>query len=281
MADLESDLESNLEIRNHSSRFIRVKGVTLSSAICCMETRALQHSHGRNVNFLNTVSLLHISPILSDPHCTKQNITRPSTHCNIDSTLLANTVAVSTNVGNVNKETNSSTKFNHTFSRFKRKSPSISLKQNYCISGMVGFWEGSSLQRVSEETTQLTVKSRRQSILGNYESAWKKWSGQCDSWKVDPLRCPVNYVLEYLSSLFHREKLLYRTISLHRLVIFVYHVYVDDKPIGQQPLVCSLLSGIFKLRPPQPKYLYVRYVQEVLNFIKTKLGETEARRKRT
>ena len=209
------------------------------------------------------------------PPPTKQNTTRPSIHSNIDNTLLANTVVVSASVGNSDKDTNSDTKFNHTFSRSKRESSSISVKQNSYISGMAGFREGLSLQGVSEETTQLIGKSRRQSALGNYESTWKKWSGWCDSWKTDPFRCPVNYVLEHLSSLFYHEKLLYRTIGLHRSVIPAYHVHVDDKPIGQLPLVCSYLSGIFNSRPPQPKHLFVWDVQEVLNFIKSTWGETD------
>ena len=85
----------------------------------------------------------------------------------------------------------------------------------------------------------------------------------------------MNYVLEYLSSLFYHEKLLYRTIGLHRSAISAYHVHVDDKPIGQHPSVCSLLSGIFNSHPPQPKHLFVWDVQEVLNFTKSTLGETD------
>ena len=34
-----------------------------------------------------------------------------------------------------------------------------------------------------------------------------------------PFQCPVNYVLEYLNSVFYHEKLLYRTIGLHRSAI--------------------------------------------------------------
>ena len=34
-------------------------------------------------------------------------------------------------------------------------------------------------------------------------------SGLVDSWKVDSFRCPLNYVLDHLSSLFYHEKLLY------------------------------------------------------------------------
>ena len=212
---------------------------------------------------------------MSDSPCTKQNKTRPTTHSNIDNTLLANTLVVSTSVGNTNKEKNSKTKFNFTFSRSKRESPFISIEQNSYISGMLGFWEGLSLQGVFEETTQLISNSRRQSTLGNYRSVWKRCYGWCDSWKFDPFRCPVDYILEYLSSLFYNEKLLYRTIGLHRSAISAYHVHVVDKPIGQHPLVCSLVSGMLNLCPPQPKWLFVWDIQEVLNFIKSTWGETD------
>ena len=114
---------------------------------------------------------------------------------------------VSTSVGNANKETNSNTKLNLTFSRSKKESPSISVEKNSYVSGMAGFRKGLSLQGVPEEKTQLTGTSKRQSTLGYYKSVRKKWSNWCDSWKVDPFRCPVNGVLEYLSLLFYHEKL--------------------------------------------------------------------------
>ena len=88
-------------------------------------------------------------------------IQQPSTHNNIDNTLLANTVVVSASVGNANKETSSNTKFNHTFSRSKRESPSISIEQNSYISGMTGFQEELSLLGVSEETTNCQVKKAK------------------------------------------------------------------------------------------------------------------------
>ena len=55
------------EIRDPSSIFICFKGVTPSSTICCVKTRSLHHSHGRNANSLDTGSLSSISAILSDP----------------------------------------------------------------------------------------------------------------------------------------------------------------------------------------------------------------------
>ena len=61
--------------------------------------------------------MLSISPILSNPPCTKHNTARPNTHSNIDKTLPANKVVVSASVENANKETNFNTKLDQTFSR--------------------------------------------------------------------------------------------------------------------------------------------------------------------
>lgn len=166
------------EISNPNRRFACFKGVT--------PTRSLQHSHRRNANSMD-IGIFRIS---SDPSCTKQNPTRPSTHRNIDNTLLFYTSVVSTSVGMLTGRIGN-TKFNHMLSRSKGESPSISVEQKSYVSGMTGFLEELSLQGVSEETTQHIAKSRRESTLGNYVSVWKKWSDLCDSKKVDPLPCEL------------------------------------------------------------------------------------------
>lgn len=51
----------------------------------------------------------------------------------------------------------------------------------------------------------------------------------------------------------------------------MYHIYVDDKQVGQHHLVCSLMSGIFSLLHSQPKYMFLWDAQVVLNYIKSKL----------
>ena len=51
----------------------------------------------------------------------------------------------------------------------------------------------------------------------------------------------------------------------------MYHIYVDDKQVGQHHLVCSLMSGIFSLLPSRPKYMFLWDGQVVLNYIKSKL----------
>ena len=55
---------------------------------------------------------------------------------------------------------------------------------------------------------------------------------------------------------------------MHRPAISAYHEKVDDMPVGQHPLVTSLMAGRFNSRPPQPSYIFVWDVQVVLSFIK-------------
>ena len=107
------------EIRNPNRRFVCFKGVT--------PTRSLQHSHRRNANSMG-IGIFRIS---SDPSCTKQNPTRPSTHRNIDNTLLFYTSVVSTSVGMLTGRIGN-TKFNHMLSRSKGESPFISVEQVLC-----------------------------------------------------------------------------------------------------------------------------------------------------
>ena len=270
-----SILETLPKIRDSNSGFVCIKGSPPSDKICCMETRPLQYSDRCNGHNMASGSLLCLSPVLSDTSCAKQNSTRSSSHSDTNNTLLANTTVVSASVEHVSKKTNFDPNFNHTIAIASRESTSVSTKQNSRTSGLAGYRKGLSLQGLSDKATQLITESRRPGTLGNYESAWKKWSSWCDSRKVDPFRCPLNCVLEYLSFLFYEEKFLYRTIGLHRSAISAYHVPIDDKPVGQHPLVCSLMSGIFNKRPPQPKYLFVWDVQVVLDFIKSKWGDTD------
>ena len=50
--------------------------------------------------------------------------------------------------------------------------------------------------------------------------------------------------------------------------ISAYHQIIDGKGVGSNDKVCKLLSGVFNLRPPQPKYTFIWDVQTILEYIK-------------
>ena len=65
---------------------------------------------------------------------------------------------------------------------------------------------------------------------------------------------PLTDVLEFLASLHTDKKSAYATVNVHRSMLSKTLSHVDGHPVGQNPLVKSLLSGCYNLNPPKPKY---------------------------
>ena len=105
-------------------------------------------------------------------------------------------------------------------------------------------------------------------------STWRKWASWCLERKIDPFQAPVKDIIEYLTSLFNYGNE-YRTINLHRSAISAFHEYIDGLPAGKHPRICSLVSGVFNLRPPKPRYMFVWDVKQVLDFLQEKFGDND------
>ena len=55
---------------------------------------------------------------------------------------------------------------------------------------------------------------------------------------------------------------------MRRSAISAYHEKVYDMLVGQYPFITSLMAGIFNSKQHQPRYIFIWYVQVVLNFMK-------------
>ena len=131
-----------------------------------------------------------------------------------------------------------------------RKNSSFGSKRNSKTGGLVGFCKSLASKGISGKAAKLISDSRRENPISSYESAWCQWAGCCGKQKNDPFRCPLKFVLDYLSEIFEKEQA-YRTINVHKSAISAYHEPLHGFPIVQSPLVCSLLGGVFNHRPPQ------------------------------
>ena len=138
----------------------------------------------------------------------------------------------------------------------KKYCPSIDGGELIDTSCLVGFRETLLCEGISENASHIITNSRRKGTLSNYESAWRKWASWCLQRTIDPFRAPVKDIIEYLTFLFSYGNEC-RTINLHRSAISVFHEYVDGLPVGKCPRICSLVSGVFNLRPPRPRYMFV------------------------
>ena len=139
---------------------------------------------------------------------------------------------------------------------------------------MEGFRQGLVATGVSERASKLISNTRRESSLSNYNSSWSKWTSWCGERKIDPFRCAIGKVLDYLSYLFD-SGFEYRTTGCHRSAISAYHEYADNKPIGQHPHVCALLKWVSNQPPPQPRYVFICDIQTVLDFANCQRSECD------
>ena len=82
---------------------------------------------------------------------------------------------------------------------------------------------------------------------------------------VDPIICSINYVLDIVAFLYGME-LEYFTVNPHRAAISAYHGYVENRPAGKHPGVSGLMTGVFNVNPPKPKYVFIWDVEKVLSY---------------
>ena len=107
---------------------------------------------------------------------------------------------------------------------------------------------------ISAETAQLLLSGWSKGTNTTYQSAWKKWVGWCISREIDPLSCPVQPFLDFLTGL-HSEGLKYQTINTIRSAVSMTHNQIEGTPLGQHPWVSRLFRSMYNFSPPQPRYV--------------------------
>ena len=77
----------------------------------------------------------------------------------------------------------------------------------------------------------------------------------------------MNWILEFFAFLFE-SGYAYRTISTQMSAISALYQNIEGKPVGEHPQVSSLITGVFKNRPPQ----FIWDGQIVLEYLKRELS---------
>ena len=172
---------------------------------------------------------------------------------NIQNSSMANSTLVSKSSCNVIFSTFSTPNISRRSEGPERGRPPLGNKQVFSTSDLEGYRETLVKSGISERAAHLTVNSKRQSSSVNYNSSWKKWSSWCYRKQIDPFRCTINYVRDFLACLYE-EGYAYRSINCYRSAISSFHEKIEGLPVRQHPEVCTLLTGVFNLRPPQPRY---------------------------
>ena len=97
--------------------------------------------------------------------------------------------------------------------------------------------------------------------------AWADWCtdrGRCTC----PLSAPVTEFLSFLASLLKDGDLEYCTIAVYRSAISQTHDPIGSVTLDELPIVSRFMKGVFRAKPPRPKYCSSWNVDMVLNFLK-------------
>ena len=89
---------------------------------------------------------------------------------------------------------------------------------------------------------------------------------------MDPFTCPASVPVKYLQKLYD-DGSKYRTVNYVRSAISKLHFGIENKPVGQHPLVRQAVRAVFRLRPPLPKYKVTFDIKPALDYVKQILGQ--------
>ncbi|XP_063915050.1 uncharacterized protein LOC135131313 [Zophobas morio] len=132
-------------------------------------------------------------------------------------------------------------------------------------SSFPGCWEAlrRSYQQklVPAEAVEILISSLTDSTLKQYNTALKNWWSYCQSEKRDPLQPDIYLVLKYLTFRFNHEAS-YGTLNSERSAINL----ISTIDLGSDPAISRFFKGVFKNRPPKPKYDTTWNTEAVLNW---------------
>ena len=74
---------------------------------------------------------------------------------------------------------------------------------------------------ISKESATIIANARRAGTITHYESSLRKWHSWCVRRQIDPIKCPLTHILDFLTECFH-EGFQFNTIAGFRSAIS-YH----------------------------------------------------------
>ena len=122
-------------------------------------------------------------------------------------------------------------------------------------------------RKLSNETITIIMASWRRSTQKQYSTHINRWIQFCDKRKTGRLQTSVDSVIEFLTEMF-RDGYSYDSLNTARSALSAVCDMEEGYSIGSHPLV-KFLTGVYNLRPSQPKYTETFDVSKVLCYMKT------------
>ena len=241
--------------------------------VCQLETGPQRNIHRCLCNQLEQHDSICLSPVQSYPFSPTQSKSRESDPGVSSSTLVSSTVVASID-RNVNRLPSLLGKQQGTPDGHVESGsvpPAIPHTQTSRLESIRGQFASAGLSSTAVELLSNSVKT---STAKSYNCSWSIWSRWCVKRQSNPILCPINEILTFLAEQYSEGKE-YRTINVLRSAISSTHAHVDNKPVGQHPLVVRLMKGISISRPPQRRYHTTWDVKTVTEFL-SNLGDNSS-----
>ena len=125
----------------------------------------------------------------------------------------------------------------------------------------------SLLQRhVSGKAAEIIINSWAATSLKQYQPYLQTWLKLCREWEINPYDPPLTKVLDFLTSLYERG-LKYDAINTAKSAVSAITQPKNSLTLGNQPLISRFMKGVFRTRPPVPRYESTWDVQVVLSHL--------------
>ena len=105
--------------------------------------------------------------------------------------------------------------------RSDQRTLSFSGKRKLAVPGTNRFKKKLFAEGILKESASLISDAQRSDTVSHDESVWRKWDSWCKGRQINPITCPLNFILDFLAQCY--EGLPFNTIAKFRSVISVYY----------------------------------------------------------
>ncbi|CAB0008793.1 unnamed protein product [Nesidiocoris tenuis] len=123
-------------------------------------------------------------------------------------------------------------------------------------------------QGIPESALNTTLNSLSEGTIRQYGITYKAWWSFCESIHESPFNVNSKSVILFFEKLLSSTTNRFNAFNSHRAALSL----ISDQPIGRNMLVKRYLKGIFRQRPPAPRYQTTWDPQIVLDYLETTTG---------
>lgn len=121
-------------------------------------------------------------------------------------------------------------------------------------------------QGVSRTSREVLLQSWKSSTKVQYRPYIKKWQDFCANRNINPVKPTAYDVVNFLGVIFETG-VGYSALGTARSALSTFLV-CEGRPVGEHPLVCRFMKGVFVIRPSFPRYQVIWDVKQVFKVLR-------------